>query len=144
MAAEEAGFAEIPLPFEHALVQYLQSLNCGFSYRFAWPFFHPRPDPTRFKWAVELDDMIEYPHSMDLADDLVDLCIAGVLSMKKASVVAFSRGDVAIEHKKAYLFYLKQEIGVEYETICEQVRAAFENPKRLLEECYKAYVRSTY
>lgn len=144
MAAEEIGQDEIPLPFEHALILYLQVQNVGFAYSFIWPFFHPRPNPTEFKWASGLGEIVEYPHSMDLADDLSDLCAAGVLSAKRASPVVFRLGAVAVEHKEDYLRFLRRRHGVTYDTIREHVQAAFENPKLLFEECYKMYVENTY
>lgn len=96
MAAEEIGQDKIPLPFEYALILYLQVQHVGFEYSFIWPFFHPRPSPTMFKWASELGEIVEYPHSMDLADDLADLCSAGVLSAKSTSPVVFRLGGKSV------------------------------------------------
>ena len=131
------------VPLEHALIFYLQDQGVGFSYHFIWPFFHPTPDPTRHKWATEFESkIIEYPHSMMLADDLADLCAAGVLSLEKESPTTYVLGNLAKEHKKYYLDFFTRVSDMSYDNLKDNVQGALESPKRLFEECYKIYIKN--
>ena len=140
LAAQDTGHEWVLYPLEHALVYYLGSRGLMFEYEFSWPYYYPKQGLEQHDWTRGFK-LIEYPHSLDLVADLEDSCFAGLLRSRRSSTVSFSPGPLATRNRRKYIHRLDRSQELKYSQLRTKVKAALDNPRHLLDACYRRYIR---
>jgi len=141
IATEQEGYPGVPYPLEHALVYYLKNQKVNFDFVFTWPYFYPKKELGEAPWLTQIAiDVIEYPHSFDLAKRLEDLSAMGILATQRCSSTSFFPGPIALKRRDEFIELFNKVGGVKYLKLRNLVRAGLEAPKDLLDLCYKYYI----
>jgi len=137
IAAKEEGYESVPYPLEHALVYFLKHNRFPFKYSFNW---HYCLREAYREWLKEYrKNFIEYPHSLELAEDLMSLSASGILKMK-ASATAFLPGPVSEKKRDLYIQRFDKESPLKFSQVRRYVKQALAHPKTLLDQCYVWYI----
>lgn len=145
IATQDEEYPGVAYPLEHALVYYLKHQHVNFDFIFTWPYLYPKKEIGEAQWLTQIaTDVIEYPHSFDLAERLEYLCARGILAKLSSSIEVFTAGPIALKREKDFIERFNKVGGVKYSRLRSLVREALENPKNLLDQCYKLYINEMY
>jgi hypothetical protein len=129
-AASEAGHKSVEYSLEHALVFYLKHKRFKFSYNFS-----ARSDLG----LLDIANMVDYPWSKALDNDISELASLGYLRLKPGSLYLFwnKKHDDEIP---MYITALEQE-NERYDKMSQIVSEALNNKGHFIRACYKMYLK---
>lgn len=140
-AAEEAGYPRVNYPLEHSLVYFL-SQGRG-QLKFSNYIFNMNLYPS-FLPADKKKGPIRYPHSLELRDDLGYLETLGYVDAIRQSMPSYSLGPRGKDEKDKILgrydSYVQETGEMSYRTLVSKVKEGMNNPRKMLEECYRWYI----
>jgi hypothetical protein len=141
LATKDVGSSGVPYPIEHALVYYLLHNKVNFDYTFTFPYLYPIDDIKKEKWAKDFSsNIIEYPHSFELASKIESLCSMRILDQRRHSPLFILAGPLAIKKRETYIERFEEVGGIKYSELKSTVKDILDNPKNMLDDCYKYYI----
>lgn len=138
VAADDAGYTEVPYPIMHALFYFLSHgpLQLSFPGYVFSTSIHPR-----FGVFNDEDEDITYPESLELSEELDRLTAEGFLQQISGSV-KFSLGEEARELKENILAAFAQLEGEpSFDQLVNETTRALGDYRSLISQCYELYLR---
>jgi hypothetical protein len=133
-AAKESGHMALEYPIKHALIYFLDSKGFSFhGYVFSMSYY------PGFNEIFK--DGIEYPYSIELAEDINELIAHNLLRVTYSTVPKISLTENAEHRIEDLKKSIKGEKGwSNYSILKETVNEALLDKRALLDNCYRTYL----
>ena len=132
LAAHEKGFLEkLAYPIVQTYIYYLGTRGVKLpGYVF-----------SSYEYPENGGGLMTYLWSSELADDLNSLWARGILRIDRGSTL-YSLGEISTSDAAQLKQEFQNEKEMTYEALCELAKTALENPRQMLEMCYRAYIEA--
>ncbi|MFX1297229.1 MAG: hypothetical protein ACFFD2_20545 [Promethearchaeota archaeon] len=140
-ATRSDSFSEgIPYPLFHSLIYFLEHNGIESGYEFNWYFFL-KEDLARVGITEDFSkDVLGYPNSSELAEDVYDLAAAQMIDTVRGSGLIIKPGSSFLDNVDAFIDKFERESKLSLEDLKILSNVALKNVKELLTMCYKWYI----
>lgn len=129
---------KVPYPLMHALIYYLKHKGLDMGYHFNMLFC---PKEAMGDWLKDYEhETVEYPHSVELSEDLANFISADILHSQRGSAILILPGSIVIKNQRLYVDRFNTQSKIKFSKLQKMIRDALANPKKLLDKCYKWYI----
>lgn len=129
---------KVPYPLMHTLIYYLKHKKLDLGYHFNMLFC---PKEAMGDWLKDYEhDTIEYPHSVELSEDLANFVSADLLHAERGSAIMIVPGPTVTKNEKLYKDRFDAQSKIKFSKLQKMVGSALTDPKKLLAECRGWYI----
>lgn len=130
----------MPYPLLHTLIYYLEHNGLDLGYGYNWYFFF-KDDLTPVGRESEMvSDILGYPNSSGLAEDVYDLDAANILNLRRGSGLIIQTGPLFRSNIDVFIQRYEEESTLSFAELTRLTDSAFKDLQGLLDLCYKWYV----